>query len=134
MVPPGKTCLATEYFLDGDDPRLALDDQQWCERTKRELAKAGLIDPARCFDHLVLRLGQTHAAASYRDWRVPQVQDLLQQLRPRRNLFDVNRAGTDVATQAGLEAAQAILQQDRSSFDERADPAHPTIAPDRPGA
>ena len=125
MVPHGMTCLAAEYFLTADDPRLALDDGQWREKTIRELAAAELIDPARCFDQMVLELRGTHAAASFRDWRAREVQAVLRQLRPRRNLFDVNRAGTDVATQAGLEAAQAILREDRSSFDERADPARP---------
>ena len=47
---------------------------------------------------------------------------LLADLEPFKNLYYVNRTETDIATLAGIEAAEAILSGDRSAFDRRVDP------------
>jgi hypothetical protein len=38
-------------------------------------------------------------------------------------VYYVNRTETDIATLAGMEAAEAILSGDRTEFDRRIDPA-----------
>ena len=53
----------------------------------------------------------------------PGTMKLLSELEQFRNLYYVNRTETDIATLAGLEAAEAILSGDRSHFDRRVDPA-----------
>ena len=40
------------------------------------------------------------------------------------NLYCVNRTETDIATLAGIEAAEATMSGDRQAFDERVDPAN----------
>jgi hypothetical protein len=40
-----------------------------------------------------------------------------------QNVYYVNRTETDIATLAGMEAAEAILSGDRSDFDRRVNPA-----------
>jgi hypothetical protein len=48
---------------------------------------------------------------------------LLAELKPFTNLYYVNRTETDIATLAGVEAAEAILSGTRTEFDRRVDPA-----------
>jgi hypothetical protein len=48
---------------------------------------------------------------------------LLRDLSRFENLYFVNRTETDIATLAGMEAAEAILSGDRTNFDQRVDPA-----------
>jgi hypothetical protein len=48
---------------------------------------------------------------------------LLEQLKQFENLYYVNRTETDIASLAGLEAAEAILSGDRSDFWPPVDPA-----------
>ena len=56
MVSEGKTCLCCEMYCFGPDELLEMNDQAIVDLTLADSAKSGLLDPARCFDHLVLRL------------------------------------------------------------------------------
>jgi hypothetical protein len=47
---------------------------------------------------------------------------LLVELGRFRNLYYANRTDLDLATLAGVESAEAILQGDRSTFDRHLDP------------
>ncbi|MEZ4322081.1 MAG: FAD-dependent oxidoreductase [Myxococcota bacterium] len=122
MVPPGKTCLAVEYFVLNDDPMLSLPNDASLGRAVEECVRSGLIDATKLTDHMVLKLRGAFAADDYRSWTSPGVVALLERVAELTNLYNVNRAGTDVATYAGLEAAHAIHSGDRARFDERADP------------
>lgn len=122
MVPPGSTCLCVEFFCVGDDPLLALSEGEMEALAIRECAANGLIDAAKLTDTLQLRLRRANAAASWRDWRCRAKVQLLDEVRRYRNLFHVNRPGTDRAMFAGLLAADAILHGSRAEFDHRADP------------
>ena len=125
MVPPGKTCLAVEYFLVGDDPMLTRTNEAILGLAIHECAKSGLIDPLAVFDHLVLRLPGAFAADDFRSWQSPGVTALLDRITAVENLWNINRAGTDVATHAGIIAAQAIVEKRRARFLEVADPRRP---------
>ena len=123
MVPEGKSCLCCEMYCFGPDELLEMRDQAIVSLTLDDCARSGLLDPARCFDHLVLRLPGADASQNRDNWMSPARLKLLAELEPFRNLYYVNRTETDIATLAGMEAAEAILSGDRSHFDRRVDPA-----------
>lgn len=120
MVPPGKTALCVEYFLDADMPDRA--DPDWARLAVAECGGCGLIDPARLIDDMVLRLDRCNAAASWREAQEEQRLRMFGEIRPYANLYHVYRPGTDWATFAGLMAAEAIITGSRAAFDRRADP------------
>jgi protoporphyrinogen oxidase len=123
MVPKGKTCLCCEMYCFGPDELLEMDDQSIAKLAVDDCAKSGLLDPAQCFDHLVLRLPGADASQNRDNWMSSSRLKLLAELEQFRNLYYVNRTETDIATLAGLDAAEAILSGDRSHFDRRVDPA-----------
>ena len=123
MVPEGKTCLCCEMYCFGPDKLLEMDDLSIAKLALDDCARSGLLDPAQCFDHLVLRLPGADASQNRDNWMSPSRLKLLAELEQFKNLYYVNRTETDIATLAGLEAADAILSGDRSLFDRRVDPA-----------
>jgi protoporphyrinogen oxidase len=116
MVPQGHTCLCVEYFCTGDDPLLAVSDDALRDLALREMASAHLVDPAACFDTLVLTLPGADAAINLRAWKAA-VQPYLDALRPLSNLYYINRPSTDQALFAGLLAADAVINGNRRAFD-----------------
>ncbi len=114
MIPDGKTCLCLEFFCTGEDSLLQMDDEALRQLGIAECVNAGVADSNKCIDFFVLRLPGINAATSWRDdaWR-----NLLLMLNSFENLYNVNRPGTDKATYAGIEAASAILADDKSIFD-----------------
>jgi protoporphyrinogen oxidase len=123
MVPEGKTCLCCEMYCFGPDKLLEMDDLSIAKLALDDCGRSGLLDPEKCFDHLVLRLPGADASQNRDNWMSPSRLKLLAELEQFRNLYYVNRTETDIATLAGLEAAEAILSGDRSHFDRRVDPA-----------
>jgi hypothetical protein len=123
MVPKGKTGLCCEIYCFGPDELLELDDLSIVKLTLDDCGRSKLLDPAKCFDHLVLRLPGADASQNRDNWMSPSRLKLLAELEQFKNLYYVNRTETDIATLAGLEAAEAILSGDRSHFDRRVDPA-----------
>jgi protoporphyrinogen oxidase len=123
MVPEGKTCLCCEMYCFGPDPLLEMDDQSIVKLVLDDCAGSGLLDPKKCSDHLVLRLPGADASQNRDNWMNASRIALLAELEQFRNLYYVNRTETDIATLAGMEAAEAILSGDRSHFDRRIDPA-----------
>jgi protoporphyrinogen oxidase len=123
MVPKGKACLCCELYCFGEDSLLSLTDKQIVERVLNDCARSKLIDPAKCFDHLVLRLPGADASQNRDNWMSKARIQLLKQLAQFKNLYYVNRTETDIACLAGMEAAEAILSGSRSDFDRRIDPA-----------
>jgi len=73
----------------------------------------------------LVRIRGSEASVDYRNWTDPLVESLLARLEAFENLFDANRAGIDVATFAGLEAARAIVTGDAARFRAVADPRTP---------
>ena len=127
MVPPGRTALCVEFFCVGDDPLLDAAESEIAALAIRECARARLIDPATCFDKLVLKLPGADAATGWREWESAEMRPLMDELGAIRNLYVAARPGTDRATYAGLLAARAILSGDRGGFDDAPDPS---LSPD----
>lgn len=129
MVPPGKTCLCVEFFCGSDSSLLRLSDEQVFELALLECGRSMLVRPDHLVDHLVLRLPGADAATSWRDWTESK-RRLVSEITEIENLYSVNWPGTDKATYAGMEAANAILTGDRSTFDPLS-PATAYVAPVR---
>jgi protoporphyrinogen oxidase len=117
MVPKGKTCLCCEFYCFGQDPLLELDDDRMAALALEECARARLVDPAKCFDRLVLKFPGADASQNRHNWFSKERQQLLAELRQFQNLYSVNRTDLDISTLAGIEAAEAILSGDRRAFD-----------------
>lgn len=123
MVPKGKTCLCCEYYCFGPDPLLDMDDQALLNMTLDYGDATGLIDRKAYADHLVLRLPGADASQNRDNWMSEARLQLMADLSQFDNLYYVNRTETDIATLAGMEAAEAIIGGDRATFDRRMDPA-----------
>jgi len=122
MVPKGKTAISCEYYCYGEDPLLKLSDKEIGESTLRDLAANHLADAGKCIDTMVLRFPGADASQGRHNWLNKARQSALLELRRFKNLFPVNRADLDIATLAGIDAAEAIIKGDRSTFDLHTDP------------
>jgi protoporphyrinogen oxidase len=123
MVPAGKTCLCVEFFRDRENHGTSLSDADFRQLALDECARYDLIDPAKCFDTLVLHQPRSHAALTWRHWDAPEGRKVMSELRRFPNVFHVNRGGVDRACHAGIEAARAIISGSRERFDVAAHPA-----------
>ena len=117
MVPPGKTAICCEYYCFGEDPLLALNDEQMAALALDECAGAGVITREKVFDRMVLRFPGADASQNRHNWFSKERQQLFAELRQFRNLYPVNRTDLDIATLAGIESAEAIISGDRQAFD-----------------
>lgn len=122
MVPEGKTALCCEFFCPADDGLLKLDEKSFVQLALSECAKYKLVDPAKCFDSFVLRLPGADASQNRQNWMSKMREGLLSELNRFSNLYYVNRTDLDIATLAGIESAEAILFDDRKTFDRHLDP------------
>jgi len=122
MVPRGKSCLCCEYYCHGEDPLLAQDNKTFARMALEECGRNGLADPAKCFDELVIRLPGADASQNRHNWMNNMRHGLLDELRRFKNLYYVSRTDLDIASLAGMEAAEAILSGDRTTFDRHIDP------------
>lgn len=120
MVPPGKTALCVEMFLDADDPMLSGSDEELLTWMADEVNAVGLIDSGRIADRILIRIPGAEASNEFQTWQQRAFQELGERIAQVENLFEINRAGTDVATFAGIEAANAIIANDASAFTDRA--------------
>lgn len=125
MCPPGRGAIAAELYLDALDPRAAAEDEEVLDALEHELVTAGLVVKETIVDRRLVRIRGSEASVDYRNWTDPLVESLLARLEAFENLFDANRAGIDVATFAGLEAARAIVTGDAARFRAVADPRTP---------
>jgi protoporphyrinogen oxidase len=123
MVPPGKSCLCCEFYCFGEDPLLQMKDEEITELALSYLSKMKLANQAKCFDRLVLRLPGADASQNRGNWMSKERVQLLSEFDNFKNLYYVNRTETDIATLAGMEAAEAILSGSRVDFDRRVDPS-----------
>jgi protoporphyrinogen oxidase len=123
MVPKGKTCLCCEFYCFGPDPLLEMDNKDIARLALEDCARDGLVDLTKCFEQLVLRFPGADASQNRDNWMSKSRLKLLSELERFKNLYYVNRTETDIATLAGMEAAEAIFSGDRTHFDRRMDPA-----------
>jgi hypothetical protein len=87
-----------------------------------ECARAGLVDPNKCFDKFVLKFPGADASQNRHNWFSKERQQLFAELRHFQNLYSVNRTDLDIATLAGIDAGEAIVSGDRRTFDEHFSP------------
>jgi protoporphyrinogen oxidase len=123
MVPPGAGCICCEYYCFGDDPLLKVSDADLLAQTRDDGVRFGLIDGGSVVDSLVLRLPGADASQNRDNWMSDARLKQIAEANAFTNLYLVNRTETDLATLAGIEAAEAIVAGDRRAFDERIDPA-----------
>jgi len=123
MAPPGKTALCCEVYCFGEDPLLSLDNKQMAEMVINDCARSHLLNPGKLRGNLVLRLPGADASQNKDNWMNRERLGLLTHLAPYKNLYYTNRTELDLATLAGMEAAEAILAGVRSEFDRRSDPS-----------
>ena len=78
MVRPGTTCLGVEYFCFEGDEIWELPDEEAVELAKEELARIGLIDPARVVDGVKVRVPRAYPMydANYQE-ALPVLRDYL---------------------------------------------------------
>jgi len=124
MVPKGKSCLCCEFFCQTEDPLLKLDDKGFVQLALQECAKYKLLDPDKCFDHLVLKFPGADASQTRHNWMSNMRKGLLDELGRFKNLYYASRTDLDIASLAGIESAEAILSGDRATFDRHLDPAN----------
>jgi len=122
MVPPGKSSFCVEYYCFDDDPLLNQTDQQFSEMALTECSGFNLLDRTTCFDSMVLRFPGADASQNRHNWLSRIRLGLLEELKPIKNLYYVNRTDLDIATLAGIESAEAILSGNRADFDTHVDP------------
>jgi protoporphyrinogen oxidase len=122
MVPAGRTALCCEFYCHDGDPLLKRDDAALRAHALDDCARYGLLRPEACADSLVLRLPGADASQNRHNWMSSMRKGLLDQLRPFTNLYYAARTDLDIATLAGIEAAEAVLTGDRSQFDRHLDP------------
>jgi protoporphyrinogen oxidase len=69
MVRPGTTCLGVEYFCFEGDDVWEMNDEQAVALATRELARIGLVDPARVVDGVKVRVPRAYPmyVGDYRD-------------------------------------------------------------------
>jgi protoporphyrinogen oxidase len=131
MVPEGKTCLCCEYYCFDEDSFLKQTDQAIVELTLKEGQRFRLLDPAKCFDNLVLRIPGADASQNRHNWLGKIRLGLLEEINTFKNIYYANRTDLDIATLAGIESAEAIMAGDRSTFDRHIDPRELGIRSER---
>src|SRR5690606_2867921 len=116
MVPVGRGALAAELYIHDLDRRRAASDEDVLDEMEHELTLSGLIRGDEVASRRLVRIPGAEASNDYRAWASPAITALDEAIFGIENLFDVNRAGIDVAMLAGLEAGRAIVSGDRKRF------------------
>jgi protoporphyrinogen oxidase len=122
MVPAGKGCLCCEYYCFGDDPLLQLDPKELLRQTLDFCVSSGLMEGEAFVDERILTLPGADASQNRHNWITAMRLGLVNAIAPYRNLYHIARTDLDIATLAGVEAAEAVLSGDRTRFDEHFDP------------
>jgi len=122
MVPEGKGCLCCEYYCFGADPLLDLDPTTLLKQTLDFCIESNLTTREAFVESKVLRFPGADASQNRHNWMTGMRLGLLDAITPFKNLYCAGRTDLDIATLAGLEAAEAILSGDRATFDKHFDP------------
>lgn len=109
MVPAGKTALCVEYFCVEGDGIMELSKEDLLKLATAEAERAGLIDPSKIIDSLVLQLPHANAATVIHDWKLDWMVKASAYVRSFEGLLETNRPGLDRAAIAGIDAAKACL-------------------------
>lgn len=130
MVPRGKGCLAVTIFIHPGNELIHETDDSIENLIISELSSSGLLNEALIEDRLLIRIPGAEASNEFQTWEADAIVELRNKFDQFPNLYEVNRAGIDIALFAGLTAAQAILDRSRQRFDREAVPERvPKILP-----
>ncbi|MDF1824713.1 MAG: FAD-dependent oxidoreductase [Verrucomicrobiales bacterium] len=127
MVPEGKGCLAVTIFVHPGDELIRESDEAIEELIISEMTSSGILDRSTIEDRLLIRIPGAEASNEYQTWETDPAIALQEKIRSYENVYDVNRAGIDVALFAGIKAAEAVTTGSRTSFDEDAAPERALI-------
>ena len=122
MVPEGKAAYCVEFFCDGQAEILNCTSEQQIEIATSELERAGLLARADVIGAHVMHFQRTNAAASWREQQTAYRTAVFAEVSKLTSIYHVNRPGADWASLSGLQAANAILTDDRAAFEAAADP------------
>lgn len=131
MVPPGKGCVCCEYYCFGADPLLELDPKVLVAQTLDFCVDSGLFSRESFAEDRVLKLPGADASQNRHNWMTGMRLGLLETIAPFKNLYSAGRTDLDIATLAGLEAAEAICSGNRATFDRHFDPVEIGIRSER---
>ena len=131
MVPAGKGCLCCEYYCFGEDPLLALDPKELTRQTLDFCVNSGLMDRGSFVEDLMLKFPGADASQNRHNWITSMRLGLLNEVKPFKNLYHAARTDLDIATLAGIDAAEAVISGDRTTFDCHFDPAEIGIRSER---
>lgn len=127
MVPKGKGCLCIEYFSTNSKELFLKNDKALFELAIDECEKSGLLNKKDCSEFLVLRGLKADPAVSFEDYVTDATRkDLYNQVSNFNNLYQINRTGTDKSTYAGIMAAKAIINNNKTNFDLFTNPELPS--------
>ena len=123
MVPDGKTCFCVEYFLNSDDGFFDFEDEKILEKTYRDCDSIKLFNKCDIENFIILKLKNANAAVSWEDFINDPIKiKLYDELKGIKNMYNINRAGTDCATHAGILASENILDGNKDKFERFTDP------------
>ena len=123
MVPDQKTCLCFEIFLRPDDALFSLEDSEIKDMVLSEVKNANILNSENLEHYKVMKFPFADAAVSWRDYiEDPKKLEVYEQLKQFKNLYNVQRPGTDRATYAGIAAAQSIADNTKEHFELQTDP------------
>ncbi|WP_299401996.1 FAD-dependent oxidoreductase [uncultured Roseobacter sp.] len=122
MVPDGKAAYCVEFFCSGQADILGYTEEEQVKLAVSELETAGILNPRDLIGSQVLHFPRTNAAASWREQQTAYRTALFGEVSKLKSIYHVNRPGADWASLSGIQAARAILNEDRASFDDAADP------------
>ena len=87
-----------------------------------ELSSSGLLRESFILDQLLIRIPGAEASNEFQTRETAAIIALQKKFRRFTNLYEVNRAGIDIALFAGLTASEAIVNESRERFDHGAVP------------
>ena len=124
MVPSGKACLCIELFLNSDDILFEMKDERIIKDVISDCNSANLFNSKLIEHSFVIKLRYANAAVSWEDYiNDPQKVILYKKIKKIHNLYNINRAGTDFATYAGLMASSTIVSNmEKDYFELKTDP------------
>ena len=124
MVPKGKSCLCIELFLNSDDKLFDMEDEKVINDVIHDCNSSSLFDENLIEHSFIIKLRHGNAAVSWEDYiNDPQKVILYKKIKKIHNLYNINRAGTDIATYTGLMASNVIISNmDKDYFERKTDP------------
>jgi len=89
------------------------------------------MDRGSYVEDLMLKFPGADASQNRHNWITSMRLGLINEVKPFKNLYHAARTDLDIATLAGIDAAEAVLSGDRTTFDLHFDPTEIGIRSER---